>query len=91
MIQDSEFYDTDEFWKYILNHTNDHFFLKQLIGWNGSLRPIIEKSMEMLNYPPNGLPFIIQGARGCRKKDDLKGITTKYSFYFSCFKKNDSI
>ena len=32
MIQDSEFYDTDEFWKYILNHTNDHFFPKT-IDW----------------------------------------------------------
>ena len=87
MIQDSEFYDTDEFWKYILNHTNDHFFLKQLIGWNGSLRPIIEKSMEMLNYPPNGLPFIIQGARGVGKKTILKVLLQSIRFISPVSKK----
>ena len=67
------------------------FFLKQLIGWNGSLRPIIEKSMEMLNYPPNGLPFIIQGARGVGKKTIFKGYYYKVFVLFLLFQKNDSI
>ena len=40
---------------------------RDLIGYNGSLRKIIESCKASISYPPHGLPILLNGPTGTGK------------------------
>lgn len=63
-----EFYDLDEFVVYIEKNIKDNSVFDQLVGNESSLWEPIEKCKAAIEYPPNGIPLIIQGEVGTGKK-----------------------
>lgn len=71
-ITKSDFLNLDEFNAFLLSSTDGQSSFKRLVGYNGSLRSIINQSVSALAYPPSGLPMIVYGELGSGKSEFVK-------------------
>jgi sigma-54 dependent transcriptional regulator of gfr operon len=64
----SEFTDLDELVELLRNHGDLYGGYSDLVGYDGSLSTIISRSVEIFEYPPQGIPLILYGDEGTGRR-----------------------
>lgn len=67
-FQDDDFYDLEEVKQYVMNHSFGEGNYSKIIGSDKSLAIVIKQLRESFEYPPCGLPVILNGEKGTGKR-----------------------
>ncbi|MCH4207169.1 MAG: PRD domain-containing protein [Solobacterium sp.] len=66
-VKDLEFMDVEELLEHLRKSGPTNSAFDSLVGYDGSLQNLIDRSVEIFEYPPNGLPLLIYGDDGTGK------------------------
>ena len=67
-LEDQDFLDIEDLLGYLNEKGSSESVFKELCGYDGYLKNVISQAVEIIEYPPHGLPLIIYGNEGTGKR-----------------------